>query len=788
MTYIKSRQHVVGGISAARAHLHRHPVVGTLGLMLAAWPGLALAQSTTAAAPAAATEQSAPTGLPVMKAKASANTNEGSYKADVSASAKLSQPLLDTPKTVQVIKKEVLAEQGAATLMEALRNTPGITMQLGEGGNTSAGDTFQLRGFAAQTATYVDGVRDLAAVTRDTFNIEQVEVVRGPAGAEGGRGASSGYINLISKLPTLDHLNEATVALGSASRKRATSDLGLKLGENAAARLNLVLEDSGVPGRDVLQRKTRGIAPALAFGLGTGTRLYLHSQHLRQDNVPDGGIPTVGMSGYYNTNATVAAAARADSSNFYGSVNDRELVKSDQVTTRLEHALTEQTKVQNISRYGKTRMDRVLTSVGAASLNSSTGAIQVARSRQRVDQTNEVLANQTNVNTQLQAAGLRHDISAGLEFIYERQLSLGAASAKDTINGVDYAAINNPAADLYNPNANDDLGIPYLTGASTEGKTMTAAAYLFDTVSLSDAWKLSGGLRLDRYHLSTQTLTVVTSSNTTTYPGYAVGSIAPTTLTDGDDLISWNLGAVYKPAPNGTVYLSVANSLTPPGGANFTLSATTTNQASPTLKPQETRSLELGSKWDLLDKRLNLSSTLYRSINNNQTSEDPTTRVVTQFGKTRVEGLELAAVGQITNFWQLSAGLAKMRTKQLDQYSVATTGVVTTTNAVRWSPDLSLSAWSSYTLNDLTLGGGVRYVSSQKRAITNSPAAANMPGLPGYSVTDVMAAYRVSRNLNLQLNVYNLFDREYVSSLNNNGSRVLMGTPRNATLTARVQF
>src|SRR5690606_7780873 len=111
--------------------------------------------------------------------------------------SKQTQPILDIPQVVNVVKKEMLLDQGATTLMEALRNTPGITQQLGENGNTAAGDTFQMRGFSTQASTFVDGVRDLGAVTRDVFNLEQVEVVKGPSGGDIGRGASSGYINLV---------------------------------------------------------------------------------------------------------------------------------------------------------------------------------------------------------------------------------------------------------------------------------------------------------------------------------------------------------------------------------------------------------------------------------------------------------------------------------------------------------------------------------------------------------------------------------------------------------------
>ena len=231
------------------------------------------------------------------------------YKAKRSANAKMTEDLLDTPKTVQVIKKEVLREQGANSLMEALRNTPGITMQLGENGNTSAGDTFMMRGFSTQNSTFGDGVRDPGAVSRDASTLARVEVATGPAGSDIGRGASSGYINLVSKLPTLEDAISGTLGYGTADKSNLTADINQSMSDNSALRLNLMRRDGGVDGRDTVENSSYGVAPALAFGLETDTRLYLYSQHVRQNNIPDGGISTIGMDGFYNADVRLNAGA-----------------------------------------------------------------------------------------------------------------------------------------------------------------------------------------------------------------------------------------------------------------------------------------------------------------------------------------------------------------------------------------------------------------------------------------------------------------------------------------------
>ena len=723
------------------------------------------------------------------------------YKAEKSASSKLTQPLVDTPKTVQVLKKEMLKEQGAASLMEALRNTSGITMQLGENGNTAAGDTFQMRGFTAQTSTFVDGVRDLGAVSRDVFNIEQVEIVKGAGGSDVGRGASAGYINLISKLPTLEQANDIALTVGTADKKRLTLDSNNVIDSSKALRLNVMVQEGNAEERKEVGYNHIAIAPSLAFGLDSPTKVYIYSQHTRQDNVPDGGIPTIGMKGFYNSNATIKAGAKVSRDNFYGSQQDYENVSADMLSAKVEHQLNPNTVLRNTIRYGKSYFDRVLTGVFNVSLNATTQAIGLELIRQRVDQKNEILANQSTLNTVFKTGNISHDFVFGLELLKESQLNLGTirgSSSTTTVvlNGQTLAIADFPVQNVYAPNSNQSFLVPYLTGADSDGSTTTTALYFFDTMSLSDSLKLNLGLRADKYKTTTKAGTLVTGGkdgNLATYSlqGYKVGDVVVTNLKDDDTLLSWNAGLVFKPTTNSSIYVAFADAQTPPAGSNFVLSATASNQANAALEPQRTTTAELGTKWELLNKRLNVSAALYRTENDGQTTADPITGVVTQDAKTRIDGIELAAVGQLTNFWQLTASIGLMDAEQLDQRSRnATTGVVTITDSVRWTPDVTASVWTSYTLDKLTLGGGARYTSEQKRVVTSNTnlATQNMPVIPAYSVVDIMAAYKVSKNTNLRLNVYNVFNEEYINTLNNGGSRVTLGAPVSAALTAEFSF
>ncbi|MCB1657765.1 MAG: catecholate siderophore receptor Fiu [Pseudomonadales bacterium] len=723
------------------------------------------------------------------------------YKTEKSASSKLTQPLVDTPKTVQVLKKEMLKEQGAASLMEALRNTSGITMQLGENGNTAAGDTFQMRGFDGDSSTFVDGVRDLGAISRDVFNLEQVEIVKGAGGSDVGRGASAGYINLISKLPTLEQANDIALTVGTADKKRLTVDSNNVIDGSSALRLNVMVQEGNAEARDEVGYNHVAIAPSLAFGLNSPTKVYLYSQHTRQDNTPDGGLPTIGMAGFYNSNALIQAGAKVNRDNFYGSKEDYENISADMITAKVEHQLRPNTVLRNITRYGKSQMDRVLSGVFNPVVNSTTQGIDIQLIRQRVDQTNEILANQTSLNTALKTGNINHDLVLGLELLKESQLTLGStrgssSTATVVVNGQTLPVEIRPTQNAYAPNSNQAFMIPYLTGADSDGSTTTTALYAFDTLSLTENLKLNLGLRVDNYKTKTESGTLVTGGtggNLATYApqGYKVGDVVISHLEDDGTLLSWNAGLVFKPTSNGSVYIAFADAQTPPAGTNFVLSATAGNQANAALDPQRTTTTELGTKWELLNKRLNLSAAVYRTENDKQASVDAVTGVANQEGKTRVDGVELAAVGQLTNFWQVTAAIGFMDSEQLDQSSKnSTTGVISTSDGVRWTPDVTASLWTSYTLNKLTVGGGARYMGEQKRVVTTNThlATQNMPVIPAYTVVDVIAAYQLSKNTNLRLNVYNVFDEEYISTLNNSGARATLGAPVSAAISAEFSF
>jgi catecholate siderophore receptor len=707
------------------------------------------------------------------------NGHHDSYKSEVS-SPKKTEALVDTPQTITVISKELLDDQNATNLVDALRNTPGITMQLGENGNTSTGDTFQLRGFSAQSSIFLDGIRDLGAISRDVYDIEQVEVAKGAAGTDIGRGASSGYINQVSKLPVPRSFDRADVSLYSQGGARGTLDSNIRTGETSGFRINLMDQDVDVPGRDRVKNSGYGIAPAYGIGLGTATRFFVFGQVIRQDNVPDGGIPVIGYPGFVNSNAFIQAGKRVDSKNYYGGANDYEKVDAAMLTTKVEHDFTNGWHLTNTSRYGQTSMDRVVTGIGnnsggytATSADPTTWTI--VRNRQRVGQDNHILANTTNLTASIDAGGWTHDLSTGFELNYEQQKSLTfAVPTGATVT----------AANVYNPNPNDVMAVPQPTGAYTDGDATTVSGYVFETAK-HDKWLLSAGLRVDSYTIKTNGATLTTA---TSNPPLPAGVLLASGLQSSGTIASWNVGAVYKPQENGSVYVAYGDSLTPPGSSNLTLSATSSNIANAAFKPTETGNLEVGTKWDALEKHLSLTAAWYDTVAKNElTLQDPVTLTYNQVGEREVTGVELGLVGQFSRQWSASAGIQTMHT----EIKKGTTGNNANGASARWSPDLTATLWTTYKVSDrFTIGGGASYTSDQKLVVDPNATTQTLglAKIPAFTVVNAMASYDLNRRVALQLNIYNLFDEDYIQSLNNGGARVFPGKPLSATLSLAVKF
>lgn len=682
---------------------------------------------------------------------------EQGYKPTRAQSPKFTAPIADTPQTIQVITAKVLQDQGATTLTEAMRNVAGVgTFNAGEGnGGPTLGDALYMRGFDMSNSIYVDGVRDLGSISRDVFNIDQIEVTKGAAGTDYGRSSPGGSINLASKLPRLEDSVDASLSGGSGDFKRGTLDINRKLSDTVAVRINAMGQDAGVAGRNYVTNNRWGIAPSLAVGLGTATRATLSVLHVEQRNTPESGVSTTGWSGFSGTAANLSSAAKVDSHNYYGSSDSHDNADATMVTLRLEHDFGANATLRNITRWGETTQDFLAITAGVPTTTAADPAAwTITRLGAAKDLRNTVLTNQTNLTLKLATGGIRHSISTGVELIREKQTNYGLTRS-GTI-----APLN-----LYDP-AYTASGVT-LTRNGQDGhwKTDTVAAYAFDTVELSRMLQLDLGLRYDHYK--------------TTY------SLTTTNLSGDGDLFTYKVGAVFKPVANGNLYVNYAVSQQPPGSTGsfgaYSLSSSTTSASNPDMEPQKSKSLEAGTKWELFGKRLLLTGAVFRTVIENEvyTQDDGT---VSQIGRKRVTGVELTATGQITPDWNLIASYTHQNTKITLGDATAQDG----SSTLPYAPDDAASLWTTYrTPVGLTIGGGARYTGPVKR----QTKLATTPGeIPDYWVFDAVASYRISDRADVQVNVYNLFDKQYMTALNYLGYRYSPGLARSARATLNLHF
>jgi catecholate siderophore receptor len=712
---------------------------------------------------------------------------ENAFKAGQAASGKYTQPLLDTAQTVIVIKKELIEQQGAVTLTEALRNTPGVgTFFLGENGNTNTGDAVYMRGFDSSGSLFVDGIRDIGSVSRDVFNIEQIDVLKGPAGTDTGRGAPTGSINLATKQPLLRNSGEASLAGGSAERRRGTIDVNRVLDRQRgiAMRLNVLDQDSGNPARaggdNAVRDKRWAVAPSIAFGLRGPTQLYLDYLHVKQDNRPDGGVPTIGLPGYSSPDPKrpwIADAPAVDPQNFYGALSDFDRVRADMFTAIVDHEFSQRMRLKNTSRYGKTRQFYLLSAFMGNTANiltpvqSDPSSWTLARTTRTIkDQENTVLANQTMLTSEFDTGALRHTLVTGLDLANEKQGNwsyLGGGSLQP--------------ANLYRPDSSSPVtGLNLVrSGARTQGETTTAAAWLMDTVKVGERWLLGASVRVDHFDTGYDAIALSTAAANPTLP---VGTPVPTHAELTDSLVSGKLSVLYKPTPNTSVYALWANSKQPPG-SNLVLSGSAGSASNPVFDPQVTTTTELGAKWELMQKRLGLNAALFRTNVKNEVEQDPVDLKYYQTGRKRVQGVELSAIGEITRNWSLSAGYTWMDTSVEAGRLLAANGA----DSLTYTPKSGFTSWTTYSFpSGLKIAGGARY---SGRLLRGTDGAVGTPAwTDDYWVADAMASYALNRWVDLRVNVYNLFDKRYVAAINKSGYRYTPGAPRWASLTANFHF
>jgi catecholate siderophore receptor len=721
--------------------------------------GLALAasgQSTNSTPTGSATN--AASKLPDMVVKGQ-QQNAEPLKPETIQSPKYTEPLRDIPQTITVVPRAVIDQQNATTLRDVLRNVPGISYQAGEGG-VPAGDNLSIRGFNARTDIFVDNVRDFGGYTRDSFNLEQVEVAKGPSSSNAGRGSSGGTVNLVSKTPTIDPFYAGSFGVGTDDYKRLTLDVNQPIEKSpidgTAIRLNGMWTDADTPDRDVVTNERWGIAPSVKFGIGTPTRVTLSYAHLQQDNLPDYGIPWVPentgpLARYSNRPAPVPFE------NWYGlKGRDFEHTRTDIATALIEHDFNEEFSLRNTARFGRSDRDSVITAPRFVDLDPTTNSVQygsvVNRQIQSRDQSDTIFNEQIDLTSRLDTWKFKHTIVSSFEFAHETSVNYARTGAVSRTT-------------LFNPNPSDPVLSEVTRNRGIHAKTEadSIAVSLFDTIKLSEHWQVQGGVRWDYFRAEYRN---VTNSRP-----------RMDALTRTDHELNGRAGIVYKPVEEGSIYAAYGTSFNP-SAEGLTLADGRTAANNFKLDPEESRTYEIGTKWDLFENRMSASLALFRTDKLNARTENPLdpNDLVVLNGKQHVQGVELGLAGRITDKWTMSGGYSYMDSEITKSENADEKG-----KEIMNTPNHTFSLWTTYALPwNLEIGGGAFYKSSRFSSNVNNRKA------PGYVTFDAMAGWNPSKHFGLRLNVYNFTDEEYIDQVG--GGHFVPGAGTLATLTANFKF
>ena len=658
---------------------------------------------------------------------------ESAYNpVNATTATKIDAPLRDIPQTVNVVPQELLRDQGASSMEDVLKGIPGVGLSHGDGQR----DQVTIRGFTAIADQFIDGMRDDALYFRDLSNIEQIEVIKGPASVLYGRGSSGGMINRITKKPGIDR-SEASVTFGSWSKKRGEFDVARKLGDgNVAFRITGAKEDSDSY-RDQQFLEREALSPSLQWKLGADTTLLVQGEYLSDRRVTDFGVPS-----YKGLPVDVAPGT------YFGAANARDVdfsqARVKALAVALDHRINANWSLRNAFRRYDYSLNRNNTLVGSVNETAQTASLTHGNVRREEDG----YFNQTELTQRAEFFGMQHQILYGVEF---------GKQDKDQVNR---SKTNVATVSLFNPVLpvlKLDAGVA--PGTDNLGIMKNKSVYVQDLATLTPQWKMLAGVRYDDFSQETRERRVGQKN-----------------LDRTDRAWSPRAGLVYQPSGSASYYASFSKSFQP-SGETFALAAS--NAA---IDPEETTNKEVGAKLDLFGGQATVGASLFRLQRTGIKATDPVTNTVVPVGTQRTDGLELTFSGDVGQGWQVVSGLALLDAEIIK--SVARDdGQQVQGKQPTLTPKRSANLWLNKALGSgWFAGAGLNY---QGDRFANP---GNTTTLPGYTVVDAMVAYRTA-SFDVQLNVNNLFDREYFVS--GHGSSKLLnmpGAPRNARVTARYRF
>lgn len=757
------------GVKAyARKALAPAAVAGVAGLVLA--PQLALAADAADAAPS-----NEVSGVDV----------EGHVSLKAS-SPKYTAQQIDTPRSVTVIPRQVIDQTAATSLQDILRTSPGITFGAGEGGQPLADRPF-IRGQASGNNVFVDGIRDSGGQVREIFNLEQVEVIKGPDSAYNGRGSGGGSINLTTKRPNLTESVVASARVGTDNYVRGTIDANYPVGETSAIRINVMGSQGDTPGREVVDFNKWGVAVAGGIGIGTDTRVTASYFHYESSQLPDYGVPLFTKTTLPRTASGVLDVSR---SAYYGlKARDFQDTKADTFTLMAEHDINEFITFRNVFRYSKTLNDYLVTNPGdGGAAQFVAGEWWMKRGTKARWNPATTVANVTDFYGKFQTGGITHSYDVGLELSRETNKNAGyiiyttAGSACPTgfTNNVTTAGVGD-CTRVFSPNPNDPWQGIVARPTPSVNYTKTMGVYAFDTISFGEKWLLNLGIRHDRYEVNGRDVAATS----------AAGVITDTTITPRSGewkFTNYQVGLVYKPVENGSIYISYGTSSTPPtiaaGDQNSGSGLGTGNLANVLLDPEEITSAEVGAKWAFFGERLS-TSIAYFDMTRENAQIQIANGVYAQVGETNVKGVEVGVTGRVTPAWMVFGGYTYMDSELVrGAYNSINVG-----DALANTPKHTFSLFTTYNLTDaFSLGGGAYFVSKSYGGNQGGAGGGtNRVYAPDYWRFDFYAGYRVNDKIDLQLNVQNVGDKGYITQTNG-VHHADYGPGRQAILTLNYRF
>jgi catecholate siderophore receptor len=654
------------------------------------------------------------------------------YLATNSVTAtKTDTPLIDIPQTINVVTRDQLDDQAHHSLADILRYVPGTTVGQGEGNR----DQITLRGQNTTADFFLDGVRDDVQYYRGLYNIERVEILKGPYALIFGRGGGGGIINRVQKSPLSDDFIYAGQAsINSLGAYDISADVNAPLSDAVTVRVNAIYEkfDSH---RDFVGGERYAWNPYVALKLNDRWKLGLSYEYVHDDRTTDRGIPSI-AAGVGQPNRPIAGYR----DQFFGvpGINHTKL-EAHIAKLRLDGALTSNLSFSGTILYGD--YDKVYLNVypnGAATAQN--GTVALAAYSDPTQRENFIA--QANLVWDVETGPLGHKILVGTEYGDQK-------SANRRFNGV----LSTSTFSLANPI------FPTVNFSALSRDTVSDvkffSAYVQDQISLGDHIDIVAGLRYDNFDIA----------GTDLFPA------VDRPFARKDEKVSPRLGLIFKPQENISLYGSYSQSFLPRSGDQF-LALTVTQE---NLAPEKFTNYELGAKWDV-QPNLNLTLAVFQLERSNATTPDPRNPVASiNIGTTRTQGVELAVTGNITSSWQVHGGYSYQDATLAGNDSVRLGQV----------PQHQASLWNRYDFNGRFAAGlGIIHQSSQFAAIRT---AANTTKLPAFTRVDAAFYYDLSDALQLQLNVENLFNTDYYSDAHNNNN-ISTGAPMNGRVTIRAKF